>query len=69
MLAAIHKNRPRELDVEMKRNAITQMENRLKHTRQEIKKLGGQGITRLENELDTMRGQMEQIEVFTTDQL
>jgi hypothetical protein len=61
-LRQLHLNAKRELDVEMKRNQITQMEARLRFTQQEIRKLEN-GVQQQEADYDSASNEPEQIEV------
>jgi structural maintenance of chromosome 1 len=58
----LHKNRPRELDVEMKRTQLKTLDQRLQQIRNEIRRTEENTITRLETELDTLRGEHDRIE-------
>ncbi|MFH4974649.1 hypothetical protein AB6A40_001358 [Gnathostoma spinigerum] len=58
----LHRSRKKELDVEMKRNQLIQLENRLNITRKDRSKIENQTIRRLENELDAISGELSTIQ-------
>ncbi|VDN40524.1 unnamed protein product [Gongylonema pulchrum] len=50
----LHRTRPKELDVEIKRNQLSELENRLKSTRSEQNKILNQTIKKLEEDIDNI---------------
>uniref|UniRef100_A0A914CSH9 Structural maintenance of chromosomes protein n=1 Tax=Acrobeloides nanus TaxID=290746 RepID=A0A914CSH9_9BILA len=58
----LHKTRKRELDVEMKRNQLDQLEKRLKFTKQERQKIATQVLDRLQLELDGLKAELTVIQ-------
>uniref|UniRef100_A0A7E4V931 Structural maintenance of chromosomes protein n=1 Tax=Panagrellus redivivus TaxID=6233 RepID=A0A7E4V931_PANRE len=58
---SLHRNRKRELDVEMKRNQILQIENRIRHNEIERQRLNNV-IPRLVREVEVLRGQLQLIQ-------
>lgn len=59
----MHRTRKKELDVEVKRDQLAQLENRIKATVAERIRIEKQ--TNFEHELDSLQGQIEEIEVYT----
>lgn len=69
-LQTLHRTRKRELDVEMKRNQLDQLEKRLKYTRSERVKIESQVLERLQHELEGLKAELEVIQVgafFSSD--
>lgn len=63
-LQNLHRTRKRELDVEMKRNQLDQLEKRLKFTRSERNKIENQVLERLQHELEGLKAELEVMQVF-----
>lgn len=59
---SLHRNRKRELDVEMKRNQISQLQNRIQYTKNETQKLQNMIIPRLELEIEKLKGELTLIQ-------
>lgn len=60
----LHRTRKRELDVEVKRDQLTQLENRIKATVVEYRRIENQNLGRLEHELEALQGEIEVVEVY-----
>uniref|UniRef100_A0A915ATD7 Structural maintenance of chromosomes protein n=4 Tax=Ascarididae TaxID=6250 RepID=A0A915ATD7_PARUN len=58
----LHRTRKKELDVEMKRNQLVQLEQRIKYTKNERLKVENQTAKRLEQELETLNGELAVIQ-------
>lgn len=58
----LHRTRRRELDVEMKRNQIAQIEQRVRFTQNEYKRINDH-LERLSRELDSEQGEIEHCQV------
>lgn len=59
----LHRTRKKELDVEMKRNQLVQLEERIRATRKERLKIENQTMQRLETELETLNSEHSLIQV------
>lgn len=64
-LQQLHRTRKKELDVEMKRNQLIHLENRLKSTRNEHTKITSQTLKKLEQDLETLNSELSLIQVGT----
>lgn len=62
-LQQLHRTRKKELDVEMKRNQLIHLENRLKNTRSEQYKITNQTLKKLEQDLETLNSELSLIQV------
>uniref|UniRef100_A0A0N5AH08 Structural maintenance of chromosomes protein n=1 Tax=Syphacia muris TaxID=451379 RepID=A0A0N5AH08_9BILA len=58
----LHRTRKRELEVEMKRNQLIQIENRMKFSKSERVKIETQTLHRLENELEALKGETAMVQ-------
>uniref|UniRef100_A0A915Q3C1 Structural maintenance of chromosomes protein n=1 Tax=Setaria digitata TaxID=48799 RepID=A0A915Q3C1_9BILA len=58
----LHRTRKKELDVEMKRNQLIHLENRLKSTRNEHMKITNQTLKKLEQDLETLNSELSLIQ-------
>ncbi|VDK74855.1 unnamed protein product [Litomosoides sigmodontis] len=61
-LQQLHRTRKKELDVEMKRNQLIHLENRLKSTRNDHKKITSQTLKKLEQDLETLNSELSLIQ-------
>ncbi|MCP9258845.1 Structural maintenance of chromosomes protein 1A [Dirofilaria immitis] len=61
-LQQLHRTRKKELDVEMKRNQLIHLENRLKNTRNEHTKITSQTLKKLEQDLETLNSELSLIQ-------
>lgn len=64
-LQQLHRTRKKELDVEMKRNQLIHLENRLKSTRNDHAKITNQTLKKLEQDLETLNSELSLIQVGT----
>ncbi|VDN02476.1 unnamed protein product [Thelazia callipaeda] len=61
-LQQLHRTRKKELDVEMKRNQLVHLENRLKNTRNEHSKISNLTLRKLEQDLETLNSELSLIQ-------
>lgn len=59
----LHRTRNRELEVEMKRHQLSQIENRIKCSKNERSRIETQALHRLENELEALKAEVAMIQV------
>ncbi|VDD87942.1 unnamed protein product [Enterobius vermicularis] len=58
----LHRTRKRELEVEMKRHQLSQIENRIKCSKNERSRIETQALHRLENELEALKAEVAMIQ-------
>jgi hypothetical protein len=59
----LHRTRKKELDVEMKRNQLVSLENRLKFTNMDRNKVETETMARLEQDLELLNAELSTIQV------
>uniref|UniRef100_A0AC35FVK5 Structural maintenance of chromosomes protein n=1 Tax=Panagrolaimus sp. PS1159 TaxID=55785 RepID=A0AC35FVK5_9BILA len=64
---ALHRNRKRELDVEMKRSQLQQLENRIRYTKTERDRLQNDIIPRLHHDIDALKCELQLIQPKIND--